>query len=784
MKVIISLLFFSLTPFYALGFKNLSEAKAYAASHHEFPRAGGYTNFLRPDYTKVYDDFNMLTRFLEKNHLTHPIWSPRTFQQLLHKVAKYREEEGYYGDYILIKTPKVGTRFIIIGPLLGAFHSLVRDLEELKRQCFINDDLKITMPNTYLIFNGNVINGSPYVLETLTLVLAILNKNKQNAFYIKGAYESNRSWLNLTIKDQLHAEAKAYAQEQIPFERLITRLFNTLPLAIYLNDGQNHQDLLRISYFPIEDSHIKAGACAQSLKQVHRTMKICKLHKKEEEKGNIRAIIKGENRLISYIHNKGLSLVEPELGATAWSIFSGPNVIYKYYFHFFYDAFAILTIGPSLAETTITLYNQDVRDIVGFRKVMTYNILTGQSLLQPTSLEPPFGPLFEKKEITAQGKEKLATTPAITGTIQLGSTMDFSKSNRLLSKNMQLGISALINEVNQTGGINGKLLQVTFLDDQYMPIQSRKNIETLMAQGIKFILCPIGTSTLLSSLDLIKQKKIFVLFPNSGSSEFRQPDLENIVHFRVSYKTEAEALTSFMIKNFASKNFGFFFQSDSYGRAALEGATALLKKEGFNAWIEASYLANTVDVSDAVTIFKKALPDTIGFFSNVAPTIEFMRQLGSEFLAGKKLFAISPLGEQTFINYVKGIGLSITFSQVVPNPKTSDFEIVKEFRQQISKQALPADSYSLEGYIAASITADYFKKINGTITFEALSKLIQRTKNYNFKGLTLNFDPKTHELAHYLWIVRPDGSWVEQDLTKLDTASKSEQSTENKETKK
>ena len=78
-----------------------------------------------------------------------------------------------------------------------------------------------------------------------------------------------------------------------------------------------------------------------------------------------------------------------------------------------------------------------------------------------------------------------------------------------------------VNKQNREGGINGKTVKLIFLDDGYIPAISRQNIEKLIAEyHTPFILCPGGTPTLLSVMDLIRDKKILVLFPQSGSPCF------------------------------------------------------------------------------------------------------------------------------------------------------------------------------------------------------------------------------------------------------------------------
>jgi hypothetical protein len=96
-----------------------------------------------------------------------------------------------------------------------------------------------------------------------------------------------------------------------------------------------------------------------------------------EKKINVRAIIRGESRSTIYRPTLGLSQLEADKGATAWTMLSSPTEAYRHLQDFYFDAFAVLDIGKTLNEWMITLYNQDVRELLGFKKVAMYNLVTG-----------------------------------------------------------------------------------------------------------------------------------------------------------------------------------------------------------------------------------------------------------------------------------------------------------------------------------------------------------------------------------------------------------------------
>jgi hypothetical protein len=56
---------------------------------------------------------------------------------------------------------------------------------------------------------------------------------------------------------------------------------------------------------------------------------------------------------------------------------------------------------------------------------------------------------------------------------------------------------------------------------------------------------------------------------------------------------------------------------------------------------------------------------------------------------------------------------------------------------------------------------DTLKKLELPITQEKFNQKIESFKNYNFKGIVLNFNSQTRELTNCTWIETPNGTWIE-----------------------
>ena len=660
MKKVVMLCMYLASAHLLEGFATLESVRNFAATHPEFPVIKSNNLVLNPDYTSWYRAHapNFFARLLDMVGIRKLDWSSKDFMTLLATQLKTREKAGYAKLHTLVMRPHPGTYFCILGPVFSSFHSLARDLTELQRQGFITNDFKIVKEHAYIVFDGNVIDGSPYGLETLTVVLALMNANPDNVIYLMGQHEYSDFWKGDGFETELEEKVA-----DVRVESQLTKLFATLPCSLVLLSAGKKDNALRITNFPADSPLLQDGNCIDRLHTLAQGERmICPLAKKDVRHIPIVTLIEAEKRLVPYTHHPGMVLLPSENGATHWSIFSAPNELYREYFHFYFDAFILLTIGKTFDSSTLTLFNHDTRKPeVAFAKAVSYNAVSGRKIL------------YQKEESLLKEKPPL----------YIGCTLDLTKGASNQGKAVKMGMAMRVDHENEKGGINGRRLEVVYMDDEYSPTKARANVEKFIKKyKSRLFLCNLGSPTLQAYLDLLKEGKIFIFFPATGAPLFRQPGL-SLAHWMTSYQNEAKALTRYMIKEYGIKDFGFLYQNDVYGFGSLNGAREVLKAYNITKSKEVPYERNSTSFKTAIEAMKAASPSAIGFFSTAIAATEFIRQAGVEFFIGKKLFAVSDLAEEQFRVFARRKGLDIVTSLFVPNPETSMLEIVQEFRQGI-----------------------------------------------------------------------------------------------------
>lgn len=703
-------------------FNTLDSLNRYINEYPELPKSDN-DSWSDPDFTSFYPSLkpNLMQRIKKKLGFGKDYyWQPEAFKQLLTRVTEYRET-SISKDLVTELELPTASKCVIWGDLHGALHSIVRELNELKRLGFLDNDLTIIKDDIYFVFLGDLVNRSSYSLEVLTIAVALMERNPEKVIYLKGNHEKNAYWENFSMSRALYVRAQEIAEDTdgvIPGKTLINRFFKTLPKALFIKHSENKKEAIYCAHSSIEAPVIQDS--------------------------ETQALIVGEKRLEVIRPTTGLEFLGFNHGTAQWSVLSSQIRIYRDYFKFYYDAFIILEMGKSVTTSTITLFNQDVRKKDGFKQ-------THFGLIFGTILQ-------DKKDI-----EKVYSRKPF----QFGSTVAVSGGLASLGGDVKRGIDSAAHDLNQKGGFEGKYFRPFIFDDEYVPRFARKNIDRLVQDyGIDIILSPVGSPTLSSYINRVKKgDDILVLFPYTGGPQFRDPEITNIVHFRSSYADEARALINHMIDEYGVKNFAFFYQNDSYGTGALEAAHEELKKRGISEWVDVPYAREQTDFEDSAAMLKKANPDAIGFFSTSTPTQELLGEIGSDFLIGRHLFGISFLESKDLKRFLKDRGIKFTFTFMVPNPEKSQLQIVQEYRKSMDKRGFPYESNSLEGYIAMELLIDAFKNITPSVTKEKVLEWFEEMKNYNFKGLNLTFNPKTRGFDQPVWIRIVNGELIKHEVS-------------------
>ncbi len=126
-----------------------------------------------------------------------------------------------------------------------------------------------------------------------------------------------------------------------------------------------------------------------------------------------------------------------------------------------------------------------------------------------------------------------------------------------------MGIQAAFHEQNQKGGVHGRMLELTTLDDQYEPHLAYENTLNLINRERVFALIgEVGTPTSRSASPLANAEDVPFIAPFTGAGFLREAGLENVVNLRASYHQEAEEMVARLTEELGITRVAVMYQND------------------------------------------------------------------------------------------------------------------------------------------------------------------------------------------------------------------------------
>lgn len=316
-------------------------------------------------------------------------FSASDFEKIMKEVLERRSMRYMQGRLVEKMTPQAGDQFIVWGALNGAFHSLVYDLVELKKQGHISEEF-ILADTCYFIFNGDAIGESDYALETFMLIVYLMYKNPQRVIYIKGDQEDKEHGHKTLLDRQVTITNASWFNKYVYVQSSqLLLFFNSLPLALYAlsSEKQDMYDtrIIRFSYYASDYAELNEASFSYFFDRY--TPSVISLLDKVTLSATVDykivAYIYAQVDKLEYAPSPGLLLKAKGEGHIYWTTMSSPTLWFHKQYQFFNDAFVVLVTADDIDAWTIQLYYQDVRKRLGFKKDHAYYVVNGDHHVDP-----------------------------------------------------------------------------------------------------------------------------------------------------------------------------------------------------------------------------------------------------------------------------------------------------------------------------------------------------------------------------------------------------------------
>ena len=323
---------------------------------------------------------------------------------------------------------------------------------------------------------------------------------------------------------------------------------------------------------------------------------------------------------------------------------------------------------------------------------------------------------------------------------------------------MELGIRAAFEEANESGGVQGRKLTLTTINDDYEVDKAVYNTQALIDNHQVFALIgEVGTPTSRVALPIAEAAGVPFIGAFTGAQLLRGDDKTGVLNYRASYYQETERMVELLAAQGVTR-VAVLYQSDSYGIDGLNGVKLALAGRNDMELVESwYYLRNTDAVQSAAFRIASAnpAPEAVIIIATHEPAARLIEKLRMKLSSDTIFMAVSFVGSYPLADELGSATDNVYVTQVVPLPTDTDNPVVANYQRALA--AVDADAspgfVSLEGYLArlaierlnscgADLSRDCFLDVFGTRT------------TMNIDGVQLEFGPNDNQGSDTVFLTR------------------------------
>lgn len=334
--------------------------------------------------------------------------------------------------------------------------------------------------------------------------------------------------------------------------------------------------------------------------------------------------------------------------------------------------------------------------------------------------------------------------------IVLGQSLPLSGPGFPIANRVSAGAKALVERVNATGGINGRLLELISLDDGGSPKRLAANVRTLVERdnALAIVNC-LGEQACIEAAEITRKLDVPLVGPMSGAAALREPDMRHVFTLRPGDAREAEVLTNQLKSIGVSRT--VLLTDDTQPRRNDALAASLRQARMQITRLSADKRPESLDA--ALTAIGKGQPQAL------------VLNLGEGMLdALGRLPTSKREGVPAIIATLSSSGLTqvtrmfrdrvVGFTAVVPNPELMHLQIARHL-QRDAEEFVGPEAVSFEGmeaYMTLRLCVEALRNAGSRPTPQRLAQSIEKLGNIDMGGVRLAFSGERHHGSDFVEI--------------------------------
>jgi branched-chain amino acid transport system substrate-binding protein len=335
--------------------------------------------------------------------------------------------------------------------------------------------------------------------------------------------------------------------------------------------------------------------------------------------------------------------------------------------------------------------------------------------------------------------------PGVTSsTILLGGTAPLTGSQSGYAA-VARGAKAYFDYVDSRGGVNGRRIDYTVLDDLSDPTQTAQLTKRLVEKdGVFAVFNTFGTDQNLAVRDYLTQKKVPQLFAASGATALGSDAAQYpyTIGLRPTFTAEAWVLGQYLARTQGAARVGVLYENSSAGQELLSGLRRGVLRSKVKLVSTQGYEVGATDVQAQVARLRVSGANVFAVLASPKQTAEALKYanrlgwkpkltIGSS--ASSSATLVGSASEKGANRVVKGM-VSIAYLKDPTDPRWTKDASMKLYRKVLARYAPgadPNDVYHVYGMAAAWTAVEAIRRAGSDLTRD---RLVQIVGSLNLQG--------------------------------------------------
>jgi branched-chain amino acid transport system substrate-binding protein len=211
--------------------------------------------------------------------------------------------------------------------------------------------------------------------------------------------------------------------------------------------------------------------------------------------------------------------------------------------------------------------------------------------------------------------------------IKFGVITSLTGSNTAFGQAHKAGYTIAVNDINSTGGVNGRKIELVYYDDQSKPDRAVRGVSKLVDNDhVALLLGAYSSESTRAIVPVVTAKQVPLIIPTAVADNIMQANSPWVFRVCAGSGAFAAATLDFLKNNGDPKTMAIVYENTNFGQANRKSMADAAKAAGLNVVAEEGYQAKSPGYEALLRRVKARNPDVIYFASYLFDASALMRQ--------------------------------------------------------------------------------------------------------------------------------------------------------------